>query len=87
VLDHVEVLLNNYDAETAVISADHGEAFGKYGIYKHPYGVPHPHVKYVPWCETKGQDTGEYVTKYPEPDLNRVTSEDTEELLKTLGYL
>jgi len=40
VLDDVEILLNNVDADTAVITADHGEAMGEYGIYGHARGSP-----------------------------------------------
>lgn len=86
-LDHVEVLLQNVDAETVAISADHGEAFGEYGLYSHRFGIPHPQMKYVPWCETTATDTGEYTPTYPEPELNNVEQAETEELLKSMGYL
>ena len=38
VLRHVQNLLNNHDAERVIISADHGEAFGEFGVYRHPVG-------------------------------------------------
>src|SRR5699024_10008652 len=40
VLDEVALLCDNIDGEV-VVSADHGEAFGKYGTYKHPIGSLH----------------------------------------------
>ena len=42
VLDTIEELLQSVDAEEVVVTADHGDAFGEYGVYSHPMGVPHP---------------------------------------------
>jgi hypothetical protein len=83
VLDSVELLLNNVDAEKVVLSADHGEAFGEYGVYKHPLGLIHPNIRWVPWAETTATDSGEY-----EPELERPEDQtsDAEEQLKMLGY-
>jgi len=36
VLDEVEQLVQNFDAEDVMITADHGQAFGEAGIYGHP---------------------------------------------------
>jgi hypothetical protein len=36
VLDHVEVLLENVDAEEVAISADHGNAKGEWGCLRTP---------------------------------------------------
>lgn len=55
VLESVETLLNNVDAERAVVTADHGEAFGEYGIYGHP-DVPLNCLTTVPWVETTATD-------------------------------
>jgi len=83
VLDHVETLLRNHDAERVVISADHGEAFGEYGVYRHPVAVPHPQIRQVPWALTIAQDTHE-VKGSTEP-YQRV--DDVEDSLEALGYL
>jgi hypothetical protein len=83
VLEDVAVLLANHDAETVVLTADHGDALGEWGIYDHPAGCLHPAVKNVPWTETTATDGGEY-----EPQV--VPSEreaDVEERLRGLGYL
>jgi hypothetical protein len=48
VLNHVEVLLENIDAEDVVLTADHGNAKGEWGVYDHPLGVPIDCVKTVP---------------------------------------
>lgn len=56
VLDEVERLLENVDAEQVVITADHGEASGEMGLYEHPIGCLHPVVKKVPWVGTTAVD-------------------------------
>ncbi len=68
VLDEVELLLNNLDAENVIITADHGEGFGEYGFYYHIIGCPLSCVRKVPWVETTAEDKKTYVPKAPEPD-------------------
>ena len=85
VLDEIELILENIDAETVAISADHGEGFGEWGfIYGHGPGIPHPIVRRVPWVETSAQDTGTY-----EPDTEPPSEEKQSmtERLESLGYL
>jgi hypothetical protein len=53
VLDEVGLMLDNYDADDVVITADHGEAFGEFGAYGHPEGFPHPATRRVPWVSTR----------------------------------
>ncbi|QKY21963.1 hypothetical protein B4589_016250 (plasmid) [Halolamina sp. CBA1230] len=84
-LDEVERLLDNVDAERAVITADHGELFGHLGLYSHPTGVPHPRLRRVPWLETTAVDTGEYEPSYEKPDRTH-TTEETAKQLEYLGY-
>lgn len=83
VLDDIEELLENIDAETVAITADHGEAFGEGRAYGHPEGFPHPIVKRVPWVETTATDQHSR-----EPDLAADESSETslEEHLEDLGY-
>lgn len=82
-LDSIELLLENLDAETVAISADHGEAMGEWGVYEHPPASLHPHVKRVPWVETTATDEGTHV-----PDVDRGESDATvEDHLEALGYL
>lgn len=83
VLDSVELFLNNADAERVVISADHGEALGEYGQYKHPITCLNPHVKRVPWAVTTATDNEIYTPKL-EKDTGKEHS--PEEVLKALGY-
>lgn len=84
VLDQVEELLQNIDAECAVITADHGEAFGEWGGYAHPLGFPHPAVKRVPWAVTQGVDRQ---TRSPEIDTQEPAEVSREAHLRDLGYL
>lgn len=83
VLDDVKILLSNIDAEDVVISADHGEAFGKYGVYGHPIGSLHPAIRIVPWTETTGVDSGTYA---PQFEPTEATERDVDETLRALGY-
>jgi hypothetical protein len=48
VLDDVAVLLDNVDAKRAVITSDHGNAFGEWGVYGHPPDMPLPSLHFVP---------------------------------------
>lgn len=83
ILDDLPILLSNLDAETVAITADHGEAFGDYGVYEHPCGMPLRCLREVPWVETTATDEGEY-----EPQTETVSpdSQEIEEKLTALGY-
>ena len=84
VLDDLELLLNNIDRNKVIITSDHGEAFGEYGIYMHHPGSLHPHVRNVPWSVTTATDNHEY-----QPDFNPESMSDrsVEDTLSALGYL
>jgi hypothetical protein len=86
VLDDVELLLENIDAERVVISADHGEAFGEYGIYGHQVGSLHPKIRTVPWGVTTGEDTGSYTPTVEPTRRGDEPTRSTEEILQSLGY-
>lgn len=83
VLDDVEELLQNIDAEKVVITSDHGEAFGEAKAYGHPEGFPHPIVRKVPWIEAKATDEG---TREPDIETGLSVETDVEEHLRDLGY-
>lgn len=82
VLGEVEELLRNADAGTAVITADHGEAFGEWGVYGHPTASVHPYVRWVPWVETDAEDSFE---RTPEP-ISDGSRQDIDDHLRALGY-
>jgi len=76
VLEYVDRLLDSIDADDVVISADHGEAVGEYGIYGHD-GIPLRVLRQVPWVETTARDTGEYVPSFqPDPDAVGLATAD-----------
>ena len=83
VLDDVEILLENYDADRVAITADHGEGFGEWTFYSHNIGCPHPAVRRVPWVETTASDEGTF-----EPSVEAVegVSSSLEDQLARLGY-
>lgn len=85
VLDHIELLVENFDAEKLVITADHGELFGEWGLYSHMVGVPHPDLRKVPWVETTASDTGSYDPAYENTD-ERASEGELLERLEALGY-
>lgn len=84
VLDEVEVLRENFDAERAIITSDHGQALGEGFCYDHIVGMNHSEMRLVPWARFSAFDTGNL-----EPDgyTDRATRAATEEQLESLGYL
>lgn len=86
ILDDLRVLLDNLAADTVVITADHGEAFGEYLCYSHQPGLPIPQLKRVPWATTTATDTGSHTPADYETD-DRLADEDVTDRLETLGYL
>lgn len=91
VLDNVDVLRRYLPGSSIAISADHGEAFGEYGVYRHPLGIPHPSVRRVPWVVVEGTgELEEYNAQYPIDEAERYHSEPTDEevkeRLRDLGY-
>jgi len=87
VLDDVSLLLSNVSADRAVLSADHGQAFGEGGAWGHGPGERVDVLRKVPWCVTSASDTGEYEPEYEEGERNVEPDLSTEEKLKSLGYL
>lgn len=82
VLNDVEILLENIDSENVVITADHGNLLGEFGLYGHIGHTPVSPVKEVPWIETKAENLE---THTPE-----IFSEETgkiHEKLEDLGYV
>lgn len=83
VLEYVEILLENFDADRAVISADHGELFGKY-LHGHPAGLLHPKLRKVPWAVVEATDEGTRKSELEHSDERLRTAE---ERLADLGYM
>ncbi|WP_434522251.1 hypothetical protein [Halorubrum sp. AS12] len=87
VLGDVELLLSNLDAETVVLSSDHGEAFGEWGLYGHYRHVPVRALREVPWVKTSATDKQTYEPALEPPEnTNDVGDSDVKERLNALGY-
>lgn len=85
ILDHLEVLLTNADADSVLVTADHGELFGEWGLHAHALGIPHPKLRKVPWVWTEATDEN---THTPDSYESRTLSSDqSKSRLKDLGYL
>lgn len=83
VLESIDVLSRNCEAKI-VLSSDHGNAMGEWGVYGHPPGTPVPAVRRVPWIELAGTDEMNY-----QPDLDVSCSDPQEDIpgqLEALGY-
>lgn len=85
VLNSVERLLRNFDAETVVITSDHANLFGELGLYGHPEGLVHPSLKKVPWVETTATDMKTSTPEFENDEYKNGI--DAEEQLRDLGYV
>lgn len=83
VLEDVTILLSNLAADRVVITADHGEAFGEWGLYGHPEEIALPCLVQVPWIETTAEDRQTHTTGTYERTETSVARSDQ---LKALGY-
>ncbi|ELZ13892.1 hypothetical protein C479_03566 [Halovivax asiaticus JCM 14624] len=84
VLDEVALLLKNVDGTRVAITADHGNAFGEWGVHGHPPRMPLPSLHLVPWYETMAIDRG---THEPDQYDEGETDIAVTEKLRDLGYL
>jgi len=88
VMNEVEILLNNMDAEKTVVTADHGNALGRLnredmGVHGHERKIAVDALREVPWIETTAED---HETYHPD-DKDSVDETGSDEILKDLGYL
>lgn len=84
VLEEVNLLLDNVEADQVSITADHGNSMGTLGVRGHPKDVLLPEIRRVPWIDTSGHGTGNYE---PSTEFEPSDSEDNvEERLEALGY-
>ena len=86
VLNDVGILLQNIDAETVIITADHGNAFGEWDLYGHPAKTPISPLREVPWVRISAQDSGSY-NPSTEVGEDQIDETAVESRLKDLGYL
>lgn len=81
VLDDVAVLLENADADTVVLTSDHGNAVGEYGIYGHP-DVPLEALRKVPWALATATDERTHEPR----EYSRESAKSVKSKLEDLGY-
>ena len=90
VLPYVERLVDNV-AGRVVVTADHANLFGEWGLYGHPMQVPVPALVTVPWavCEGGGQTSySPSLTPPEEPPIETIHGPGTaHDRLDALGYL
>lgn len=86
VLDDLELLLENIDADRVVLSADHGQALGEDGEWGHYWGSTLDCLRVVPWCETSATDSGEYDPEYRSTGPEGDDDLTVDEKLHYLGY-
>lgn len=90
VIQHCQTeLFPNISGKT-VLTADHGELFGEYGLYEHGWNIPFPPVKKVPWAVCHCSDSEESNPNYQltEPaEQEEIDENEVEERLDSLGYL
>jgi hypothetical protein len=85
VLDSIERLCRNVDAETVAITADHGDLFGEWGAYGHPEGFLEPNLRRVPWVEITATDER---TSHPDVEYEEEGIDvNVENRLEELGYV
>jgi hypothetical protein len=82
VLDELTLLLKNVDSDRVIITADHGNAYGEWGLWGHPHYVI-PVLRKVPWIKTSATDKQ---TKEPEVESTQKESQTVEDQLRALGY-
>lgn len=96
VLEYVQRLVESIDADRVIITADHANSFGSWGLYGHP-SAPIRAIREVPWVALSAVDTGAYD---PDPEWVDGNGDATESgadretpdeavasMLRNLGYL
>ena len=81
-LESAGKLRQNIDGQL-VLTADHGNALGEYGVWGHP-DVPVEGIREVPWVAVDAEDTGSYEQEIEQTsDQSEISIEDR---LTALGY-
>lgn len=86
VLDEVGLLLENLDADRAVVTSDHGNARGEWGLYGHPPDLALPVLRSVPWCETTAADERTHRPERVKTGAVGADSDTVADRLASLGY-
>lgn len=84
-LPHINQLVNNLRGKT-VVSSDHGNAFGEFGVYGHPARAYIKCLTRVPWFVPPYDERKEIKTATTTEELSADIGA-TREQLRNLGYL
>lgn len=84
VLDEVQRIVKHVTGNV-VVTSDHGNAMGEWGLYAHPVYVPAPVLKSVPWVELEGRGVRYDADEF---DIPRIKTDDmvVKNRLDALGY-
>lgn len=82
-LAHVERLVRAVDG-TVLLTSDHGNSLGEYGVWAHPPGVHTPELCRVMWAVAEGRGADEL--EDAEYESHDGAGETAEERLAALGY-
>ncbi|POG54940.1 hypothetical protein AUR65_014560 [Haloferax marisrubri] len=85
-MDEVEILEENLDADSVVITADHANAMGEWWCYGHQSTAPLRAMKRVPWVEFSATDEETYDPEIAVEDT-QLSEREYEDRLRHLGYL
>jgi hypothetical protein len=86
-LESVDTLRHNIDTDSMVITSDHGNALGEWGMYGHPKYVPNPILKKVPWVEIPSNDEGSFVPDDRTYETGELQNGGVQSRLEDLGYV
>jgi hypothetical protein len=84
VLDHVVTVIENVEGKI-VITSDHGNLLGEYGVYGHPPYLLVPALKRVPYAVAQGERGDDYEIKDIE-EFEGYERASMEDHLQNLGY-
>lgn len=82
VLEDLDLLLENMDADKVIITSDHGNSFGEFGMFGHHGYTPLTSLRKVPWYATKATDE-----KRHDPTDYEYNESDAQDRLEALGYV
>jgi hypothetical protein len=86
ILPTIEDLVDDLNGKT-VVTSDHGNAFGKFGIYGHPGGVFFNELVRVPWLVVDSDKRREISADTEKrSDEREVINNDVQQRLADLGY-
>lgn len=84
-LPHIKKLYQELSGKT-VVTSDHGQAFGEWGVYWHPSNVHIDALREVPWLEMPYEERKEITVGNANKDFIDYELEEVNERLEHLGY-